>query len=198
MTLQDWGETVPCQIRLPQTHFGRGCASRSSTVAQTETKTLISQIFAMHEDYSNLVLWVAAHNACVCTNMLSSMGSRAALRQCCSILTHTDGHKLTHMQLGVMHNGEKMQKTGNCKRPEDVRWVHKDPESQKKWQRKKGGGKYLAVLKYSLHKWLFTKTITLSSIEQTLKKKKKTNPSATVMIKKLLKQTTQTTPVQGS
>lgn len=126
--------------------------------------------------------------------MLPSAGSLDTLRQCCSVRTLTHRHQLARTQMCIMHNmGKKKYRKLEVTRDWKIySRVYRDPESQKKWQGKKKRGKYLAVLKYSLHKRFFTKTITLSSKELTLH----IDLRATVVIKKLMKHNIQSSGVK--
>lgn len=154
---------MPWWIYLPQTHLSKRCASRSSTVAQTKTKTLISWIFAVHGDYTNLVLSVAVHSTCVCTNMLPSTGSLATLRQCCSIHTQTDTNSHIRSCTLCTMGGKNYRKLGITRDWKIYSGSTGILKAKRNGKKKKGGGG-----EYPYNNDFFTKTITLSSEELTL------------------------------
>lgn len=149
--------------------------------------------------------------ACRWVHWYSPLHGLASCLQAMLLHTHmlVRRHKLTHTQLLIMHNMEKknIQKTGSHKRLKDVRWGPQGgkfrsgkAENNQKRKKKKGNIWKAGEFKYSLHKWWFFFNeiyyiiFQRASIENT-------DLSATVMIRKLLKQQKahiQAIPVQCS
>lgn len=137
------------------------------------------------------------------------MGSQAAFRQCCSIRTCWYAGTNSHIHSCSLCTTWKknIQKTGSHKRLKDVRWGPQGgkfrsgkAENNQKRKKKKGNIWKAEEFKYSLHKWWFFFNeiyyiiFQRASIENT-------DLSATVMIRKLLKQQKahiQAIPVQCS